>query len=117
MPLSVMTQKVPSGIFLMPEWPWSGWPLNGSETPVGRSKDLPITVPSASTRLPVVYLPEVLRSAGASTGASMKVAAGITTWPASLAGNSPSLCASAGLATRRIVATVLRKVARMCVSC
>ena len=42
---------------------------------------------------------------------------GITTWPASLAGNSPSLCASAALAVRTIVATVLRKVARMYVSC
>ena len=70
-PLSVMIQKLPSGIVLMPEWPWIGWPLNGSLTPVSRSNDLPITVPSASTRLPVVYLPDVWRSTGASAGAGM----------------------------------------------
>ena len=52
---------MPSDIVLMPEWPCIGWPLNGSDTPVARSKDLPITEPSASTRLPVVYLPEVLQ--------------------------------------------------------
>ena len=29
------------GISLMPEWPCSGWPLNGSDTPVGRSEVCP----------------------------------------------------------------------------
>src|ERR1700738_1813588 len=95
MPLSVITQNEPSGIVLMPEWPCSGWPLKGSDTPVGRSKDLPITLPIASTRRPVVYLPGVLRSSGASAGASMKDSAGITACPVSVAGNSPSLCANA----------------------
>ena len=85
-PLSVITQKVPSAIFLMPEWPWTGWPRNGYFTAVGRPNDLPSTEPAASTRLPAVNLPDVFRSAGASAGASMKVSAGMTTCPASVAG-------------------------------
>ncbi len=47
MPLSVMTQKLPSGIVLMPEWPCKGWPLNGTDMPVGRSADLPMMLPIA----------------------------------------------------------------------
>ena len=71
---------------LMPEWPWMGWPLNGSDTPVGRPADLPSTEPIASTRWPVVNLPLTCRSAGASFGAAMKVFAGSTAWPARVAG-------------------------------
>src|SRR5712672_2790474 len=89
MPLSVITQNDPSAMTLMPEWPCSGWPLNGSDRPVGRSLDLPITLPMASTRRPVVYLPEVFRSSGASAGASITDCAGSTACPASLAGNTP----------------------------
>ena len=111
MPLSVSTQKLPSGIVLMPEWPCSGCPLNGIETPVGRSSDLPITVPIASTRRPVVYLPDVFRSAGASAGASMKLCAGRTAWPASVAGKSPS--ASAALDTTKASETEQRNEIRM----
>ena len=55
-----------------------GCPLNGTATPVGRPADLPITLPCASTRRPVVYLPAIFRSAGASEGASMKVCAAST---------------------------------------
>lgn len=59
-----------------------------------------MTVPMASTRLPVVYLPAAFRSAGASAGASMKVAAGSTAWPFRVAGNSPSPCANAAPARK-----------------
>ena len=99
------TQNEPSGIALMPEWPCSGWPLNGSDTPVGRSLDLPITLPMASTRRPVVYLPEVLRSSGASAGASMKDCAGSTACPVSVAGYSPSPWANAAPVARKTDAT------------
>ena len=75
-PLSVMIQKVPSSIFLMPEWPCSGWPLKGTEIPVGRPAESPSTVPSASVRLPLVNLPLTCRSCGASLGAATKDAAG-----------------------------------------
>lgn len=44
-PLSVSTQKLPSAMCLMPEWPCSGWPLKGSDTPVGRLFDWPSTAP------------------------------------------------------------------------
>jgi hypothetical protein len=71
MPLSVSTQKLPSGMVLMPEWPWAGWPGMGRPMPVGRSKDMPGTLPMASTRRPVVNLPGFCRSAGASAGAGM----------------------------------------------
>src|ERR1044072_6036453 len=101
MPLSAITQNSPLPIDLMPEWPCSGWPLNGSDTPVGRSYDLPITLPTASTRLPVVYLPGCLRSAGASAGASTKLSAGSTAWPFRVAGNSPSPCANAAAVSNK----------------
>lgn len=85
-PLSVRIQKLPSSIFLMPEWPCTGCPLKGSETPVPRPADRPSTLPSASTRLPVVNLPLACRSAGASFGSAMKLRAGSNAWPASVAG-------------------------------
>ncbi len=77
-PLSVSSQKLPSAMRLMPEWPCTGWPWNGSDTPVGRPADLPSTLPIFSTRWPVVNLPLTCRSAGASLGAAMKVFAGNT---------------------------------------
>src|SRR6185436_8335410 len=113
MPLSVTTQNSPLPIDLMPEWPCSGWPLNGSDTPVGRSYDLPITLPTASTRLPVVYLPGCLRSAGASAGASTKLSAGSTAWPLSVAGNSPSPCANAAPVSSKTDATEASSETRM----
>lgn len=67
-PLSVSSQKLPSARRLMPEWPCTGWPLKGRDTPVGRPADLPSTEPMASTRWPVVNLPLTCRSAGAFRG-------------------------------------------------
>src|SRR4029077_1155841 len=113
MPLSVITQNEPSGITLMPEWPCSGWPLHRSDTPVGRPQDLPITLPIASTRRPVVYLPAVLRSSGASAGASIKLSAGSTAWPVSVAGNSSSPCANAAPETSKTDATEQSRDMRM----
>jgi len=95
-PLSVMIQNVPSAIFLMPEWPCSGWPLKGRDTPVGRPADRPGTVPSASVRWPLVNLPLTCRSCGASLGAGIKDWAGITAWPAKVAGKAAGDCASVG---------------------
>ena len=71
-PLSVITQKVPSGIALMPEKPCIGWPLNGVETPVrrgadwGEMYDVPGMVPIASTRRHSgpVYLPAIANDFG-----------------------------------------------------
>lgn len=87
-PLSVRIQNEPSAMRLMPEWPCSGWPLNGRETPVGRPADVPSTEPVCSTRLAVVNLPLVCRSAGAFFGAATKLWAGKTAWPASVAGKA-----------------------------
>src|SRR6266700_1859359 len=95
-PLSVITQKVPSGIALIPEKPCIGCPLNGEDTPVGRGADAgemyeaPGIVPTASVRLHSgpVYLPETANESGASFGGSMVIAsAGSTAWPASVAEN------------------------------
>ena len=85
-PLSVRIQKLPSAMCLMPEWPCSGWPRNGSETPVGRPADRPSMLPGLSLRWAVVNLPLSCRSAGASLGAGMKLCAGSTAWPARVAG-------------------------------
>jgi hypothetical protein len=82
--LSVSTQKLPSGIALMPEKPCTGCPLNGSDTPVGRGADLsernevPAIDSGASRRLPsgAVYLPEIRMLSGASFGGGMIVFAG-----------------------------------------
>src|SRR6516162_3906994 len=99
-----MIQYVPSGMTLIPECPWIGCPLNGSDTPVGRSNDLPITLPMASIRLPVVNLPDTLRSAGAYAGASMNVSGGNVTCPARVAVNS--FWAHAGAQTMTSAAAV-----------
>ena len=85
-PLSVRSQNEPSAMRLMPEWPWTGWPRNGSDTPVGRPPEVPSTLPTASTRRAVVNLPLVCRSPGALRGAGMTVDAGSTAWPARTAG-------------------------------
>ena len=85
-PLSVRIQNDPSAMRLMPEWPWMGWPWNGSDTPVSRPPDWPITLPTASTRRGVVNLPATCRSCGASLGAAIIVRAGSTAWPVSVAG-------------------------------
>src|SRR3989344_3868963 len=85
-PLSVRIQNDPSAMRLMPEWPWMGWPWNGSGTPVSRPPDWPITLPTASTRRGVVNLPATCRSCGASLGAAIIVRAGSTAWPGSVAG-------------------------------
>ena len=63
-----------------------GWPWKGSDTPVLRPPDWPITVPTASTRRAVVNLPLACRSCGASGGAAITVCAGSTACPASVAG-------------------------------
>ena len=106
-PLSVMIQKVPSAMCLMPEWPCSGWPLKGSDTPVGRPNDRPGTVPSFSTRTPVVYLPLTCRSCGAFLGAGTTLWAGSTAWPDSRAskawGAAVLDCAAEGKAQRQAV--------------
>ena len=48
-------RSVPSAIFLMPEWPCSGWPRERQRDAGRRGRPtVPSTVPSASTRLPVV---------------------------------------------------------------
>ena len=93
-PLSVSSQKLPSAMRLMPEWPCTGWPSKGRLMPVGRPADKPITEPSFSTRWAVVNLPAWRRSAGASAGAGITVSAGITAWPVSVAGKA--CCAWAG---------------------
>ena len=105
-PLSVSIQKVPSAILLIPEWPCMGWPLKGKPMPVGRSEDLPSTLPIFSTRLPVVNLPLVCKLAGASLGAAMKVLAGSTACPLSEAGNS--VCAFAFKAKAKAQPAVLK---------
>ena len=81
-PLSVITQKLPSPIALMPEKPCNGWPLNGVETPVrrgadaGEMYDVPGMVPTVSTRRHSgpVYLPETANDLGASLGGSKVIA-------------------------------------------
>src|SRR5258705_377239 len=90
-----------------------GVEVGAGEIAAGRSLDLPITLPMASTRRPVVYLPEVFRSSGASAGASIKDCAGSTACPASLAGNSPSPCANAAVEARNNDATEQSREIRM----
>ena len=104
-PLSVSIQKLPSGIFLMPECPCKGWPWNGKNMPVGRPADSPSTVPAASTRLPVVNFPLIFKSSGASWGAAMNDLAGITTWPARLAAKAVGavVCACTGQAANAML--------------
>ena len=87
-PLSVRIQNVPSAMCLMPEWPCSGWPLKGSDTPVGRALESPSTLPACPTRLAVVYLPLICRSAGASLGDATYDCAGSTAWPLNWAGKA-----------------------------
>ena len=107
-PLSVITQKLPSAVALMPEKPCIGWPLNGVETPVrrgadaGEMYDVPGMVPIASTRRHSgpVYLPAIANDSGASFGGSNVIArAGSTAWPASVAGNCCWAEASSGAAS------------------
>ena len=108
-PLSVSSQNVPSGMRLIPECPCRGCPLNGKATPVGRPADCPSMLPGASMRRPVVCLPALIRSAGTAAGASMKLWAGSTAWPASVAGNAVWAWEIPAVSAQAMVAACNRK--------